>query len=130
MRKTVRAFSVVRFCRKRIDAATNAPFNKQPSTANIGDAAPMATPRHGHAIASLGGLVYVMGGCNDAACTSVEAYDIARDAWAPIAAMATARYYAAAAALGGRIFVTGNWGYGSTSAEAFGPQEESALTQV
>ena len=47
IRKTVRAFSVVRFCRKRIDAATNAPFNKHPSTANMGDAAPMATAAKG-----------------------------------------------------------------------------------
>ena len=48
MRKTVRAFSVVRFCLKRIEAATNAPFNKQPSTANMGDAAPMATAAKGN----------------------------------------------------------------------------------
>ena len=47
MRKTVRAFSVVLFCRKRIEAATRAPFNKQPSTANMGDAAPMATAAKG-----------------------------------------------------------------------------------
>ena len=47
MRKTVRAFSVVRFCRKRSDAATRAPFNNQPSTANMGDAAPMATAAKG-----------------------------------------------------------------------------------
>ena len=47
MRKTVLAFSVVRFCLKRIEAATRAPFNKHPSTANMGEAAPMATAAKG-----------------------------------------------------------------------------------
>ena len=79
-----------------------------------------------HCAAALGDLVYVMGGCNQGiACVSVEAYDVATDAWLPIADMITARAGASASTMNEKIYVMGGCGpYASpcTTVEFYDPK--------
>ena len=76
-------------------------------------AASMATPRAQHCVATLGTLVYSIGGSdnNGNYLNSVEAYDITANAWAPVANMTTARYGAAASTLNEKLYVMGGCNY-------------------
>ena len=61
-----------------------------------------------HAMAVLGGQVYVLGGdIGKNRLSSVERYDVKEDRWEAVAAMSTARGGCAAAVLGGRLYVMG-----------------------
>ena len=76
--------------------------------------ASMSTGRTAPAVAVVGNAIYAIGGrsrtggpCSGNPLTSVERYDIDRDAWAPVASLPFARSDAAAAAVGGKIYLFG-----------------------
>ena len=92
--------------------------------------ASMATPRAFHAVVSVGGLVYAMGGCGIgnglvAPCNWVESFDDAQNAWSPVANMTAGRDSFSAAVAGGKIYVMGGNvppnGYGCKSVEVYDP---------
>ncbi len=71
--------------------------------------APLPTPRQEVGVAALEGLIYVLGGLDDArkASSAVERYDPARDRWDRAAGLPRALHHAGAAALGGRLYSIG-----------------------
>ena len=71
---------------------------------------PMLTGRSGHAVAALGGCVYVLGGEGNPAAPSgnfarVEAYVVAEARWVRLGVMPTPRHGLGAVVLGGRIYL-------------------------
>ena len=99
-----------------------------------GAVASMARARAFHAVASAGGLVYAMGGCGVGnglveACTEVEAFDVAQNAWSPVANMTSARKAFAAASANGKIYAMGGAsppnGYGCKSVEVYDPSTKA-----
>eukprot|EP01027_Heterolobosea_sp_BB2_P000923 GEZU01001382.1.p2 GENE.GEZU01001382.1~~GEZU01001382.1.p2 ORF type:complete len:191 (+),score=46.00 GEZU01001382.1:66-575(+) len=75
----------------------------------------MCTPRYGHALVALDGVMYAIGGANtynqfiksDMVLDSVERFDPAKGIWEPVAPMNTKRFAASACATNGFIFVFG-----------------------
>ena len=69
----------------------------------------MAIKRGSHAIATLAGKLYAMGGqlCEDTTLAQAEVYDPKADVWQPLPNMPTARYSLAAAAVAGKVFAIG-----------------------
>ncbi len=101
--------------------------------------APMPTPRSGHAVVALNGLVYVVGGENyDFAgydfdpIGTVEIYDPATAIWTTGTPMPTPRKDPVAAVVGGKIYVIGgtdiNSPGGTSLVEIYDPASDSWTT--
>jgi N-acetylneuraminic acid mutarotase len=75
------------------------------------DRAPLALARQEVGAARIGGKVYVVGGllANSMATDTVEAYDIAADAWSSVASIPAPRDHMAVAATGGILYVAGGF---------------------
>jgi hypothetical protein len=75
---------------------------------------PMPAPRHHHAMAAVGGRVYVFGGygdpSQDAPTATVFVYDPASCAWRTRAPMPAPRAAFGVAVVGGRLFAVGGFG--------------------
>lgn len=91
-------------------------FGEEGCTSGCGswsDAAPMPTARWGVGAASLGGLIYVVGGrplvddTVDAGLTTLEVYDPLTNSWSPGADLPEGLNEPAVAVLDGRLFVIG-----------------------
>ena len=74
----------------------------------------MAIKRGSHAIATLAGKLYAMGGCHedrqlyeDTTLAQAEVYDPKADVWQPLPSMPTARNNLAAAAVAGKVYAIG-----------------------
>ncbi|MEY4551144.1 MAG: hypothetical protein RL685_7339 [Pseudomonadota bacterium] len=88
--------------------------------------APMQQPltdlvsvRQEHAVAALGGEIYVIGGFTPMVTGSVEAFNPATDTWRAVASLPTPLHHANAATIDGRIYVAGFYLGGSfTNADA------------
>ncbi|MBX3471592.1 MAG: hypothetical protein KF878_32460 [Planctomycetes bacterium] len=78
-----------------------------PATDRWRGRAPLLVPRRGHAVAALGGRLYVVGGRTAAgsALDSVEEYDPATDTWRLLPALPLALFDCGAVALGGELWV-------------------------
>lgn len=95
-------------------------------------AAPMPTARSGHAVLSVGGTLYAIGGDFEG---TMDAYDPATNTWTRRAPLMTPRrLFAAAVGHDGRIYVMGGYRMGTgseanpvgmTSAEAYTPASNS-----
>lgn len=79
--------------------------------------AAMPSERQEVAVAALDGTVYVLGGLGDGAApvAAVEAYDPARNTWAPRAPLPVPLHHPAAAVAGGRLYVVGGYTGGRVS---------------
>ncbi|GBP61439.1 Kelch-like protein 3 [Eumeta japonica] len=88
--------------------------------------APMGTPRSMLGVATLGGLLYAVGGeNNDQALASGEVYDPITDKWTPIAPMQKARQCFGLAAINKRLFAFGGIGDQlESSVEAYDPSTD------
>ena len=70
--------------------------------------ASMPRPRSNHAVATVNGTLYAMGGSSgSSALSSMQAYDPATNKWTPKASMATPRYYFAAGVVNGILYAVG-----------------------
>ena len=69
--------------------------------------APLLSVRQEHAVAVLGGEVFVIGGFTPAATNSVEAYDPASNTWRAVAPFPSVLHHANAAVVGERLYVAG-----------------------
>jgi hypothetical protein len=82
--------------------------------------APMPTPRAGAAVASLGQELVVIGGSHGyVSLRTVEAYDVANDAWRTLAPVPTARDGIQAVVFDGEVYVAG----GGTLPRGTGPTD-------
>ena len=75
----------------------------------------MSTARNDSAAAAVNGKLYVMGGYDDDgdALSSVERYDLAKNAWEAVSPMSTARIDSAAAVVDGKLYVMGGMAAGN-----------------
>ncbi|XP_068726664.1 actin-binding protein IPP-like [Montipora capricornis] len=79
--------------------------------------APMSFARSGHAVASIGGLIYAVGGENDSLIyDTVECYDPALNMWSLVAPLTAPRVACGVCVIDGFMFVLGGW-VGSEIAE-------------
>ncbi len=100
----------------------------------------LPTPRSGFAVATLNGLIYVIGGELTSANTPgpatniMEVFDPIAGTWSTGKPMLTARIGATAAVLGGKIYVIGgdNWdgGLGSGTVEQFDPTSNTWTSEL
>jgi len=81
--------------------------------------APLLSVRQEHAVAVLGGEVFVVGGFTPSATNSVEAYDPASNTWRDIAPFPSVLHHANVAVVGERLFVAGFY-VGSSFTDASG----------
>ena len=64
-------------------------------------------PLYGAVAGVINGVIYVAGGYNGGALSSVYAYDLLNDKWITQASLPTPRWAPAAGAINGRFFVAG-----------------------
>ena len=104
------------------------------------EVASMISERYAHATAVLGGMLYVMGGCDieldDVSRAEAEMYDPGADRWQALPSMLTPREFFAAAAVAGKIYAIGGTNGAadipSDAVEAYDPYtvEAQAWTRV
>jgi N-acetylneuraminic acid mutarotase len=82
-----------------------------PATDTWTSKASMPTPRYILAAAEVNGVIYAVGGRNDAnfSMATVEAYDPASDTWSTKAALPTPRFALGVAAVNGLVYATGGF---------------------
>lgn len=82
-----------------------------PATDTWTTKASLPTPRMSLGAANAGGIIYAVGGSNDANfwLATVEAYDPASDTWSTKASLATARFGLGVAAINGRVYALGGY---------------------
>ena len=69
----------------------------------------MPTPRSGHAVAVVDGMIYAIGGYDGSGRTSVvERYDPGSDSWTNVSSMPTVKGGIGAATLNGEVYVVGD----------------------
>jgi len=79
-----------------------------PSTQAWKSIAPMLSPRRSFGLASLGGVLYAVGGSDGASdLRSVEAYDISSRTWRAVAPMSRARMYCTVTVFEGSVLAIG-----------------------
>lgn len=81
--------------------------------------APLLSVRQEHAVAVLGGEVFVVGGFTPGATSSVEAYDPAGDTWRAVAPFPSVLHHANVAVVDERLFIAGFY-VGSSFTDASG----------
>jgi hypothetical protein len=71
---------------------------------------PLPTPRFGHAVVELNGLIYVIGGYSGGkGIGTVNTFDPATNAWRTVDSLPNPRYNLSAVALDGKIYALGGW---------------------
>ena len=87
--------------------------------------APLRQARHGHGVAVLGGLIYVVGGESESIIfDSMECYDVGSNKWSHTACMTGPRCGLGVSACNGKIYALSGWvgaSYGNT-VETYDPQ--------
>lgn len=97
--------------------------------------APLPTPRKDHALVTLGGQLYAIGGTSDsnAAIARVDRYDPATDAWTRVADLLSARMGFAAGAVNGKLYVacgTSAFATPVTTTEEYDPNTDTWTTRA
>jgi N-acetylneuraminic acid mutarotase len=87
-----------------------------PATNTWTSRADMLTPRHSFGVAAINGILYAVGGDDNADLVKLEAYNPATNTWSPKADMPTARRGLGAAAINNVVYVVG--GFDATGALA------------
>ena len=101
------------------------------------EVASMNSERYAHATAALGGMLYVMGGCDiesDASRAEAEMYDPRADRWQALPSMLTPREFFAAVGVAGKIYAIGGTNgeadIPSDAVEAYDPFISGAWTRL
>jgi N-acetylneuraminic acid mutarotase len=77
------------------------------STGTWSTKAPMPTPRYGHGVGVVNGIVYAVGGYSTSYLNTVEAYDPSTNTWSTKAPMPTARCCLGVVGVNGILYAVG-----------------------